>query len=286
MTTATRAAAETGVLQLTRAEMDARAFRRWMGDRRLQDQDHAMHCLLTECFGRPPTKECPENKGIAPQPFRLIMPRDGGNGVLYGYGRAGADALREMAAICADPLQSRVIQVGTLDSKPMPESWAKDRRLGFEVRIRPVVRLQKNPDRVPANERLFKVDRPRDGEPKELPRPGKECDAFLWEALLHPKGEMKHSREQVYAEWLSGQLERRGGARLEEAKLVSFQRTRAHRKAGHGRPTEGPDAVMRGVIAVTDSEAFAALLAGGIGRHRAYGYGMLLLRPAGRPGPD
>ena len=264
MTTATRAAAETGVLQMTRAEIDAPAFRRWMGDRRLQDQDHAMHCLLTECFGRPPTRECPENDGIAPQPFRLIMPRDGGNGVLYGYGRAGADAMREMAAICADPLQSRVIQVGTLDSKPMPESWAAGRRLGFEVRVRPVER------------------RHREGDRKHH----REIDAFQAEAEGCPKGEMKRSREQVYAEWLSAQLERRGGARLEEAKLVSFQRTRAHRKAGHGRPTEGPDAVMRGVITVTDSEAFAALLAGGIGRHRAYGYGMLLLRPAGRAGPD
>ena len=37
---------------------------------------------------------------------------------------------------------------------------------------------------------------------------------------------------------------------------------------------------MRGILAITDPTAFADLLARGVGRHRAYGYGMLLLRPA------
>ena len=92
---------------------------------------------------------------------------------------------------------------------------------------------------------------------------------------------MERKREQVYAEWLSAQLERRGGASLdvEQTKLVSFQRTRAIRKL-HARHSEGPDAVMRGTLTITDPVAFAALLAQGVGRHRAYGYGMLLLRPA------
>jgi len=35
-----------------------------------------------------------------------------------------------------------------------------------------------------------------------------------------------------------------------------------------------------GVLQVRDSAAFAALLARGIGRHRAFGFGMLLLKPA------
>ena len=77
---------------------------------------------------------------------------------------------------------------------------------------------------------------------------------------------------------------RRGGysrptLELDSVKLVSFQRTRAHRKL-RARHTEGPDAVMRGVLTVTGPEAFASTLAQGIGRHRSYGFGMLLLRPA------
>ena len=112
-------------------------------------------------------------------------------------------------------------------------------------------------------------------------RPGKECDAFAVEAGRHAQGEMPHSRESVYAGWLSGQFERRGGAQLDRARtrLASFQRSRAVRKR-HARYSEGPDAVMRGVLKITDPDAFSRLLANGIGRHRAYGYGMLLLRPA------
>jgi CRISPR system Cascade subunit CasE len=46
------------------------------------------------------------------------------------------------------------------------------------------------------------------------------------------------------------------------------------------RPVQGPDAVFTGVLQVRDSDAFAALVARGIGRHRAFGFGMLLLKPA------
>ena len=67
---------------------------------------------------------------------------------------------------------------------------------------------------------------------------------------------------------------------LESATLASFQRTRAVRRL-RGAYSEGPDALMRGTLEITDGSAFTKLLAGGIGRHRAYGYGMLLLRPAG-----
>lgn len=248
---------------MVRAQIDAREFRRWMGAKRLQDPDHAMHCLLSECFGE-----------LAPRPFRLILPRDCPTGILYGYGRSDADTLREMANVYADPLQSRVIPVDEMDSKAMPSAWRVGQRLGFEVRVRPVVR-----------------------KPREDPeRRHREMDAFQAEAERHPKGKMPRSREQVYADWLAdkfaillseesgGRLRqgRRLGASLDltQTKLVSFQRTRVYRKAGAARYSEGPDAVMRGVLTITDSEAFPALLAKGIGRHRAYGFGMLLLRPA------
>ena len=274
MTTAANAEPETAALQMILAEVNPREFQRWMGTRRLQDPDHAMHCLLTECFG-----------DLAPKPFRLIAPRAGSTWFLYGYGPAGANALRESLAICADPLQCRVVPADKLDSKPMPSSWHAGKRLGFDIRTRPVVRLLRDPSVRTVNSpnvRLFKVRRSKEGETEIAPRPGKECDAFQWEAMQYPdKGGMERSREQVYAEWLSNQFERRGGARLdvEQTKLVSFQRTRAIRKL-HTRHSEGPDAVMRGILTITDAEAFSSLLARGVGRHRSYGYGMLLLRPA------
>ena len=252
-------------LQMVRADVSMTDFQRWMGTRRLQDPDHGMHCLLTECFGRE----------LAPRPFRAIFPRGGSRGCLYGYGAAGADELREAAGLYADPLQSRIIFPHSIDSKAMPAEWTAGKRLGFEVRLRPVVRLERDTSRIPPHiQRSFK---------EGGLRPGKECDAFLWKAIQYPKGEMQDSREKVYRDWLAERLQRCGAAELyvEETKLVSFQRTRAVRRL-RGGYSEGPDALMRGVLEITDGPAFAQLLAGGVGRHRAYGYGMLLLRPAGR----
>ena len=247
MTTTADASATTGVLQMIRAEVNVRDFQRWMGTRRLQDPDHAMHCLLTECFG-----------DLAPKPFRLIVPRGGPTGCLYGYGQADANALRESAAICAEPLQSRILRADRMDSKAMPSEWQKNKRLGFEIRIRPIVRKARGSGREEA-----------------------EVDAFQTKAETFPPKEMPYTREQVYAQWLSEQFSRKGGATLESdsVKLVAFQRARSHRKL-RSRHTEGPDAVMRGVLTITDPEVFSTTLAQGIGRHRAYGYGMLLLRPA------
>jgi CRISPR system Cascade subunit CasE len=45
---------------------------------------------------------------------------------------------------------------------------------------------------------------------------------------------------------------------------------------------EGPDAVLRGRLQIEDGNGFARLVARGIGRHRAFGFGMLLLMPPGR----
>ena len=227
-------------LQMIRAEINVRDFQRWMGMRRLQDPDHAMHCLLTECFG----------KDLAPRPFRVMTPRGGKQGCLYGYAHADA----------------------RIESKAMPAEWSAGKKLGFEVRVRPVVRLERDTRRIPPRmQRSFK---------EGGLRPGKECDAFLWKAIQHANGEMQDSREKVYRDWLAERLQRCGAAELdvEDTELVSFQRSRAIRRR-HSRPSEGPDALMRGNLVITDGDAFARLLAAGVGRHRAYGYGMLLLKP-------
>ena len=236
-------------LQMIRADLKVREFQRWMGSRRLQDADHAMHCLLTECFGE-----------LAPKPFRAIIPRDCAKGTLYGYATADVDALRDAAATFACPLQSQIIPADRLAGKPMPAEWESGRRLGFEVRIRPTRRLK----------------RPSGADERRTV----ERDAFLMQALDETKE--TRSREKVYEEWLRERLRKCGAAGLESATLQSFQRIRSHRKRNAAH-IEGPDALMRGELTITDGAAFAKLLEKGVGRHRAYGYGMLLLRPAGSP---
>ena len=241
-------------LQMIRGSVDLRSFQSWAGSRQLMsrqtfDAGYAMHCFLAGVFGE-----------LAPQPFRLILPRSRGNrrGVFYGYGRADADALRGAAAQFADPLQARVLPSSSLDGRPMPTAWNAGTRLGFELLTRPTVRRARGSG-----------------------NPGAEIDAFQREAERYPPGAMPRSREEVYTDWLSEQLQRHGGVELDSASLASFQRTRSMR-ALRRRPFEGPTALLRGTMTVTDGDYFTNLLGRGVGRHRSYGYGMLLLRPLGK----
>ena len=241
-------------MQMVQATVDRREFHRWAGSRRLMsgnifDEGYAMHCLLAGVFGE-----------AAPKPFRLVTPRHQGapSAVLYGYGSADAEALRDAANQYADPFQSSALPVESLKSKPMPVRWQPGQRLGFELLVRPVVRFSD-----------------RSGWR------GAERDVFQAEADPHPKGGMDRSRLEVYHDWLASKLHK-GGAVLERhSVLKAFERVRSIRKL-HQRPIEGPSALMAGVLVVDDPVAFAGLVAHGVGRHRSYGYGMLLLRPPGK----
>jgi CRISPR system Cascade subunit CasE len=137
---------------------------------------------------------------------------------------------------------------------PFPTSWKVGQLLSFEVRVRPVVR-----------------------------KDGKELDAFLSAAQRMPDAVL--SRESVYADWLKRQFE--NIADLHEVRMTEFSLSTVVRRAAPQvegarpkRPVQGPDAVFTGVLQVRDSATFAALVARGIGRHRAFGFGMLLLKPA------
>ena len=235
---------------MVRADVDLRSFHRWAASRQLIprgtfDEGYTMHCLLVETFG-----------DIAPKPFRLITSRQGG--VLYGYTHASAGPLRDAAASFADPLQALVLPKESIETKEMPSDWNSGKRLGFEVLTRPVVRQTRNAE-----------------------SPGAERDAFQREAEQLPHGAMLRSRDEVYSQWLSDQFARRGHAQLVECRLRSFQRVRVVRRL-HGPSVEGPSALMQGTLLVGEPERFSKLLRGGFGRHRSYGYGMLLLRPPRR----
>ena len=236
-------------VNMIRADLRSQALHRWAGSKRLTvrnafDPGFAIHTLLVESFG-----------DLAPRPFRFIIPRDGHlPGVFYGYSPHNADTLRNAAAIFADPLQSDVLPPTSIQSKTMPTPWTPGQRLGFEVLIRPIARRSRG-----------------------ATRPGSEIDVFQREACQHPPGRMTRTREAVYGDWLKTMLGNRG-ADLNEARLRSFQRVQTIRRLGQ-RATEGPEALIQGTLTVIDVSAFADLIARGVGRHRSYGYGMLLVRP-------
>jgi CRISPR system Cascade subunit CasE len=220
------------------------------------DEGRAIHHLLAETFG----------PGVL-QPFRQITAPGGRLSQVYAYSRLDAAALRDAANSYALPEAVALCDLTRLAAKVMPEQWRSGHRLGFEIRVRPVSRLLKP---LPAAGGAFVK--------------GAEVDAFLLEALRSfPTAEAAEAcmlqagrtREAVYTDWLAQRL--KGAATLHPGvRLTRFQRLRAARE---GHSPEGPDAVLQGNLIVDDPAGFQGLLAQGVGRHKAYGYGMLLLRP-------
>ena len=201
---------------------------------------------------------------IAPQPFAMR----GGRGRtlrVLGYCTAGDEQLRAKAATFADPLAYAACDFSTIAAKPMPAAWRPQVRLGFEVRVCPVSRLSASAARPTSNG-----------------REAGETDCFL-SACLAAGASVRVDREQVYLRWLARELSRDGAARMLGGRMLSFRRTRLSRRDhGAGRRTvicERPDVVMAGSLEIANPLAFDALLRRGLGRHRAFGFGMLLLKP-------
>lgn len=219
------------------------AIRQGMVSNRGQgDLGYAFHAALKAVFG-----DC------APQPFSYRP----GHGLL-AYS-AQPEALL-LAATLASPELAEMLGLDATPASPglsiraFPKSWQIGQRLSFELRVRPVV---------------------RQGD--------KEIDAFLSAAQRLPNAVL--SREVVYADWLNRQFA--AVAQLTEVAITAFSLSTVMRRSApqsqSGRPlqpSQGPDVSFHGVLQVTDSAAFSALLARGVGRHRAFGFGMLLLKPA------
>ena len=254
---------------LIHAPLDMRSFNRWAGNRGLIrngsfDAGYAFHVLLSAMFG----------KSVL-QPFRLFASERRARAGLYAYADADETELRDTAAAVAPPDCLDVINPDGLRSKRMPSHFEQGRRLGFDLRLRPVRRLHRD------------LADPQSG--RSLSR-GAEVDAFRLEVIRRfPSGWADSTaatagvtRESVYAAWL---CERFGNAvAVEECRLVSLNRSRAVR-GDRGGP-EGPDAILQGTFTVANETAFAGVLRNGVGRHRAYGYGMLLLRPPNKTVPE
>ncbi len=224
------------------------------------DEGRAIHHLLAEVLG-PRAVHC----------FRLLVPPRQSEGSLYLYSPMAADALKAAADCCAWPEHLDVLPLARLKSRPMPGTWAAGHRLGFDLRARPIRRLRRD----------------LDGLRGRFSR-GAELDVYLIEALQRfpdaPGGMAKErrTREAVYLDWLEERLAAIASLDRPACRLARFRRARILRA---NRRLEGPDATIHGTLTVSEPDRFGELLRRGVGRHRAYGYGMLLLRPPGKPVP-
>jgi CRISPR system Cascade subunit CasE len=215
------------------------------------DYGYAFHALLSAAFG-----------AGAPKPFRYLGGRQG----LLAYTTQDLAELREHAAL-ATPDVANALGLGDIAARAFPTAWRVGQHLSFEVRVRPVVRA----------------------------KDGRERDAFLHslDSAAAPPEQAPTGQEhggpvraKVYSDWLKKQLSVDHAAELIHADLHGFRLTRVLRRSSEAtggkrkaRAICGPDVLFKGELGVTDSQTFAQLVARGAGRHRAFGFGMLLLKP-------
>lgn len=240
-------------LRLLHTQPDPQRLAAWAARHRLLDAEgdlgYALHGLLNAAFGV-----------HAPQPFRYLDAEQG----LLAYTRLSSVELDEHVALAAPDVSAalglgRTSHHAGFSVRPFPTQWAHGHELGFEVRVRPVVREGKT---------------------------GRERDAFL--AAAEKSGGGQVDRAAVYVQWLREQLARQGGAELVSATVARYQLLGVTRKAlkpdsddlRRSHIVTGPDVVVAGQLRVANPQEFAQLLARGVGRHRAFGFGLLLLRPA------
>lgn len=238
------------MLNMLSFQPDIVRFSRFAARERLlpqgEDTGYAWHAVLAAAFGV-----------HAPKPFQWFeaRTRDGGTqGRLLAYSAQSLDELREYATTFADPAYLEILQLPDAASKVMATSFPTGQVLGFQVRVRPTVRT---------------------GADRSGGR-GRERDAY--------DAAVDGDRSQRYVAWLRERLKQRGAQLLDErvdALRLTTLLTRSRRdEQAIRRSTLGPDVVIGGTLSVTDPDLFTTAIARGIGRHRAFGFGMLLLRPA------
>ncbi len=238
----------TAPLHMLRMELDGAALMRFAAGQGLARVDddgfgYTLHAWLAAVFGP-----------LAPKPFHLQAARGRHPSVLLGYAPVGHIELTEQARAFSDPLALAVLRFDSMASKLMPRSWRLGRRLRLDVLACPMTR-----------------------------KDGAEKDVYL--RALDRLGGAAPERSQVYGDWFRRQMD--PAVTLHDVRIDGLSRLRMARRAsapGGGRrliQIERPRALFSALAEVRDTEAFNRALERGIGRHRAFGFGMLLLGPPG-----
>jgi len=216
------------------------------------DDNYITHCALRELFG-----------DHAPGPFS-VENNSGKHLRVLAYSSLPSDDLQATAQAFASPVVYQIPDWSRLISKPMPKAVLQGTRLGFELRVCPVVRKSSA------------------GKYRSA---GAEVDAFLSRVQEVDDPKVTIDREDVYRDWLTDQFVRCGAATPLSIQLKRFSLERMfrrnHTKDRQVTMIKRPAATMTGDLEVINGTEFIDLLRRGIGRHRAFGFGMLKIR---RPG--
>lgn len=213
------------------------------------DAGYLVHSALAKALG-----------DDAPKPFRIL--HDDGRWLrVLGYCGTDTARVRESAQAFADPEVFAAIDWERHAAKAMPKTLSEGRRYGFEVRLCPVVRSRRG----------------------QSGRRGVELDAFL--AACNEGEGSSPDRQTVYLDWARRLLERNDAVVVDALELESFQFTKLLRRTkkteNTGRKSnllQRPDIVIKGSFQVRNEESAMHLIEQGVGRHKAFGFGMMLLK--------
>jgi len=183
----------------------------------------------------------------APKPFRYFERRQ----EVLAYAPIDAQSLLMIAEERGSLAALAALDTENAASKPMPTQWRAGQRLHLEVLTCPVSR--------------------KDAEEK---------DVYL--RALDRQDDATPSRAEVYRQWFARQWQE--AVALEQVELLGMSaRARLLRRARRGGnrllSIERPQALFAAEAVIREPARFADYLARGIGRHRAFGYGMVLLAP-------
>lgn len=205
-----------------------------------EDLGYGVHAWLTAAFGE-----------LAPRPWRLLW-QHGRPPRLLGYSTNDAIQMRVHMGEFADP--------GVMFVCPKPEdivsrimpTFRVGRHLAMDLQCMPIIRKS---------------------------RTGVELDVFLTQ-----EGRGRR-RDEVYCDWVRDRLTRTGAIdelylTLQGFRLVKHMRQTSKRDGIRNTTTiVRPQVQVQGRFVVKDADALDLLLSRGLGRHTAFGYGMMLLRP-------
>lgn len=236
-------------IYLMRADVNLPNMARWAAEEKHSDPDRTAHCLLTESFG-------PED---APRPFVIKAREEDGRprGTLLAYTKLTAEELRESADRHQRLVHAAVLDPDTIKTVRTPTQWEEGQTLEFEIRTKPTKRSSNRQD---------------GGN-------GREQDFFL----ASPE---YSSRAETYCQWLAATMSRQGALSADPENMtvnqLSLRRTKRQNNSGWHT---GPDVTITGIATVIDPGLMEQAIARGLGRHKGYGYGMLLLKRPIRKNP-
>ncbi len=233
-------------LQLVEIRPDSAALLRFLemqglNGRADEDLGYGIHAWLAAAFGE-----------FAPRPWRLHW-QPGRPPRILGYSTRDAAEMRERLDDFSDPSVMAVCpKPDDIISRIVP-TFRAGRHLGMDVQCMPVIRKS---------------------------RTGVEQDIFL--SVDAGTG---RRRDDVYCEWARDRLLLSGA--IDEIHLAvqgfrlvkQMRRTSKREGKREASALVRPQVQLQGRFVIKDSDAFVSLLGRGLGRHTAFGYGMMLLRP-------